>query len=84
MLFSSALAWGDRAPRIDQGARSVQRLALLLRTVKVHELVLMNHTFEPVLMNQCAFKHSGNERDHANSGHGTIYSPPLRARRSDG
>jgi hypothetical protein len=63
-MFSSALAWGDRAPLIDQGARSVQRIALLLRIVKAHELVLMNHTFEPVLMNQCAFKHSRNRRDH--------------------
>jgi hypothetical protein len=59
-MFSSALAWGDRAPPIDQGTRAVQRLALLLRIVKVHELVLMNHTFEPGLMNQYAFKHSGN------------------------
>jgi hypothetical protein len=57
-VFPLRLAWGDSAPLIDQGTRSVQRIALLLRIVKAHELRLMNHTFEPVLMNQCAYKHS--------------------------
>jgi hypothetical protein len=38
-----------------------QKVALLLRIVKAHEPILMNHTFEPILMNQCAFKNSGAE-----------------------
>ena len=77
-MFSGVLAYGDRAPRIDQGIRSVQRFAPLLRTVKAHGLVLMNHTFEPVLLNQYAFKYSGNGRDRLSGRHGFRTRAALR------